>query len=236
MEIVEASGQQMVTYLIMAFASLIVFISVERIYAILIRRRVNTPELLKEVHICIEARELEGAIELCDRSHAPVCRIIRSVLVAYQANFNHSEAIARNNTFSEITFSTLPDAARKEEVLRKAMEETALGTYPALRKRVGYLPALSRIALLLGITGTVLGIMQVLGSGPTNSPALLAGIASSFSSTLLGLVVMIPTVLVHSFLTERIAHVIEEAESASRAVLAILLRSEPQSSGTPTRS
>lgn len=236
MQFSQNPGSEMITFLILACAALIVLISVERVYALLIRRRVNTPHLLKEVQICVEARELEGAIELCGRSHAPVSRMLLSGLVAYQENFNHNEAIARANTFSEITFSTQPDVSRKEEVLRRAMEETALRTYPPLRKWTGYLPALSRIALLLGITGTVLGIMRVLGSGTTDTAVLLSDLAGSFTTILLGLFVMTPTVLIHSFFTQKTQRMIEEAESASRSILGALLRNEPQAAGTPRRS
>ena len=236
MQFFQKPGSEMVTFLILACAALIVLISVERAYALLIRRRVNTPQLVKEVQICIEAKELEGAIELCGRSHAPVSRMLLAGLVAYQENFNHNEALVRANTVSEITFSTQPDVSRKEEVLRRAMEETGLSTYPPLRRWTGYLPALSRIALLLGITGTVLGIMRVLGSGTTDAAVLLAGLASSFSTTLLGLVVMTPTVLIHSFFTQKTQHMIEEAETASRSMIGALLKTEPQPAGTPRRS
>jgi biopolymer transport protein ExbB len=226
----------MITYLILACALLIVLITLERAHAILLRRRVNASQLVKEVLICIEAREFDGAIELCSRSHAPVSRMLKSGLAAHQENFNHNEALARANTPSEITFSMQPDVSRKEKVIQSAMEETALSAYPPLRRWTGYLPALSRIALLLGITGTVTEAMRVLGSGQTDTQILLAGLAGSLNTTLLGLLVMTPTVLIHAFFTQKTQCMIEEAESASRAVLGAMLRAEPQPAGMPRRS
>jgi len=229
METAVSPGNGMFLYLILFCALMILTIIVERIYSVFIKRGVNTDELVKEILLCIEAREFEGAIELCERSVAPANQILSAGLRAYNDNFNHHEEIARNNTISEITFSISPDIQLKEKTIERAMNTIALGAFPKLRRRIGYLPMLSKIVCLLGITGTVFGTMNVLDWDISHladpSEVLLAGISSSLFTTLLGLCIAIPTVVFHSFVSHRAMHMIEDSEEASKIVLNALLKS-----------
>jgi biopolymer transport protein ExbB/TolQ len=228
METLTSPDNGMFLYLMLLCSAIILIIVVERIYYVLIRRRVNKDELVKEVLLCIETREIEGAIELCDRSLTPANQILGAGLRAYNGNFNHYEDIARNNTNSEITFSTTPDTHQREETIKRAMETVALGAFPKLRRRIGYLPMLSKIVCLIGVTGTVFGTMNVLGWEIANitysSETLLAGISNSLFTTLLGLCIAIPTVVIHSFMSHKTLHMIEDAEEASRIILNALLK------------
>ncbi len=228
MDTIADPGNQIFIYLIVACALVIILLVAERVYSVLIKRRVNTDELVKEVLICIEAREFEGAIELCDRSIAPINQILSAGLKAYNNNFNHNEEIARNNTNSEITFSTSPDTFMKEDTIKRAMDEVAVGAYSKLRRGTGYLPMLVKLVLLIGVTGTIFGMMNVLGWKITSidvpTESILAGISRSLFTTLVGLFIAIPTVLAHSFISHRALYTIEDAEEASLKVLNALLK------------
>jgi biopolymer transport protein ExbB/TolQ len=228
MEFITSPGNGIFLYLMLIFTAVISAIIAERIYTIMIKRRSNTEELIKEVLICIETGEFDGAIEMCERSEAPLNRIICAGLKEYNNNFNHNEDIARRNTLSEITFSVSPDTHKKEESIKRAMDEIALGILPKLKRGTSYLPMLSRVVLLLGVTGTIFGIMNVLdwdlATLTNSSDSILQGISGSLFTTLLGLIIAIPTVLMHSFISHRAQYMIEDAEEASRIVLNALLK------------
>ncbi|MFQ6102807.1 MAG: MotA/TolQ/ExbB proton channel family protein [Candidatus Glassbacteria bacterium] len=228
MELSVNPGNGLFLYLIIICAILILSLILHKFYSLLIKRRVNTEELLKEVLICIDAREFEGAIELCERSEAPINRILIAGLKEFDTNFNHNEELARHNTLTEITFSVSPDITKKEEAIKREMDEVALGAFRALRWGIGYLPALAKIVLLLGVTGTVFGIMNILSPEAASIEygfrSLLTGISQSLFTTLLGLIIAIPTVLAHSFVSNRVQFMIDEAEEASRVVLNAMLK------------
>ncbi len=223
MQVIASSNGGIFLYLILLCSAVIAALVAHRIYLLYIKNNVRKQELVKEILICIEARELDGAMELCDRSEAALCRILGAGLHAFNNNFNHNEQLAMRNTPSEITFSVSPDIVRKEEVIRRAMDEKSLGLLPALGRGLRLLPMLSKVAVLLGVAGTIYGVMNVLASSSAEAGGILAGISGSLGTTLAGVLVAIPTAILHSFFQQKKEQLIEDTREASRILLNALL-------------
>ncbi|GAA5525185.1 tol-Pal system protein TolQ [Microbulbifer aestuariivivens] len=115
------------------------------------------------------------------------------------------------------------------ETLELKMEEAVLKERPAIESGLNLLKIIAMVAPLLGLLGTVTGMIitfqaiTIFGAG--DPKAMAGGISSALVTTVLGLVVAIPTVLMHTIVNgraKRILHILEEqsagivAENAER--------------------
>lgn len=109
------------------------------------------------------------------------------------------------------------------EKLEMRMEEAVLAELPRLERFLQTLRIMAAIAPLLGLLGTVSGIIQtfrVIAVHGSGDPKLLsAGISEALVTTEMGLVVAIPLLLCHHFLSRRVSRVILDMEMAGAAVI-----------------
>ena len=99
----------------------------------------------------------------------------------------------------------------------RAMEEEMLRTAPTIRKRIGYLATLGNVATLLGLLGTIFGLIQAFEGVSMADPAtkqeiLARGISVAMLTTAFGLIVAIPCLLSHAFLQSKAIQMIEGLE------------------------
>ena len=111
-------------------------------------------------------------------------------------------------------------SARRREDIEKAMEESLMGVMPKLERRTHYLPTFANIATLLGLLGTIVGLIQAFQAVGAANPAekadlLSASISVAMNTTAFGLIVAIPLLLVHSFIQSKTTEVIDSLEMAS---------------------
>ena len=108
-----------------------------------------------------------------------------------------------------------PDIDAENLVLK--LDEAILKEEPAINARIAFIKIISMVAPLLGLLGTVIGMIvtfQAITLFGTGDPKTMAGgISQALITTVLGLVVAIPTVLLHSIVNARatsIKHVLTE--------------------------
>src|SRR5687768_5899143 len=111
-------------------------------------------------------------------------------------------------------------AVRRREDVEIAMEECMMEIMPELEKRTGYVGLSANVATLLGLLGTVLGLIQaftaVANANPAEKADLLgAAIAVAMNTTAFGLLVAIPLLVVHAILTTKTAQIVAGLEMAS---------------------
>ena len=109
---------------------------------------------------------------------------------------------------------------RRREDIEIAMEESMMEIIPQLEKRTPYVALASSIATLLGLLGTIMGLIQaftaVANANPAEKADLLgAAIAVAMNTTAFGLLVAIPLLIVHSVLTTKTAQIVAGLEMAS---------------------
>ncbi|QQD18883.1 MotA/TolQ/ExbB proton channel family protein [Spongiibacter nanhainus] len=110
------------------------------------------------------------------------------------------------------------DPRRSE--LEQAVEDGLLEILPTIERRTHYLATFSNVATLLGLLGTVLGLItafSALGSADPVEKAnmLSAGISEAMSCTAFGLMVAIPALLLHSWLQSKTMTLIDSLEAVS---------------------
>lgn len=111
-------------------------------------------------------------------------------------------------------------AVRRREDIEIAMEESMMEIIPQLEKRTPYLALLSNIATLLGLLGTIMGLIEAFTAVSNANPAekadlLSASISVAMNTTAFGLMVAIPLLIVHAKLTSTTGQIVDSLEMAS---------------------
>jgi biopolymer transport protein ExbB len=128
-------------------------------------------------------------------------------------------------------------AVRRREDVEVAMEESMMEIVPQLEKRTHYLATFANLATLLGLLGTVSGLIHAFGAVATVNPAekanlLSASISEAMNCTAFGLMTAVPFVFIHAFLQTKTIDLITGLEMASTKFLnAITERSSTRAQG-----
>ncbi len=142
---------------------------------------------------------LQSAITICNNSLSPLAAVVRSGLEQSSNN---------------------PGAAAD------MMDATALDQRTKLEKNLSILGTLGNIAPLIGLFGTVIGIIQAFHSlsvsGSAGPSVISAGIAEALITTAGGLVVAVPAVVFYNYFLRKVNNVMLEIESVSKKVLVML--------------
>jgi biopolymer transport protein ExbB len=111
-------------------------------------------------------------------------------------------------------------AVRRREDIEIAMEECMMEIIPQLEKRTPYIALLSNIATLLGLLGTIMGLIEAFTAVTNANPAekadlLSASISVAMNTTAFGLMAAIPLLLLHAKLTSTTGQIVDSLEMAS---------------------
>jgi len=121
----------------------------------------------------------------------------------------------------------LQGAVRRRDDVKVAMQEAMTQIMPRLEKRTHYLATLANVATLLGLLGTVSGLIHAFSAVATVNPAekanlLSASISEAMNCTAFGLVTAVPFLVLHALLQSKTAQLIENLEAVSIKFLTVL--------------
>jgi biopolymer transport protein ExbB len=187
--LLDQGGPMMWVLLAVSLFGFIVFI--ERTL-FLHRGQIRTSQFLDGIRNLVKKGRRLEALTLCEDIPGPIPGIIKAILM---------------------------QAGAPESQMRRAAEEAALVEIPILERRIGAISAISRIAPLLGLLGTVLGMIQaffgVSVSGTTGYPTfglLLGGVGQALLSTAFGLMIAVMAHIAHHFLHGRVRALVHDME------------------------
>ncbi len=111
-------------------------------------------------------------------------------------------------------------SARRRDDIEKAMEESLMEVVPKLEKRTHYLATFANLATLLGLLGTVMGLINAFAAVATVNPAekanlLSASISVAMNCTAFGLMTAVPMLFIHAWLQTKTTEIIDSLEMAS---------------------
>jgi biopolymer transport protein ExbB len=111
-------------------------------------------------------------------------------------------------------------AVQRRDDIEIAMEESMMEIIPQLEKRTPYVALLSNIATLLGLLGTIMGLIKAFTAVANANPAekadlLSASISVAMNTTAFGLMSAIPLLLFHAKLTSTTGQIVDSLEMAS---------------------
>jgi biopolymer transport protein ExbB len=118
-------------------------------------------------------------------------------------------------------------AVRRREDIEIAMEESMMEIIPQLEKRTGYVALGASIATLLGLLGTIMGLIEAFTAVANANPAekadlLSASISVAMNTTAFGLITAIPLLVTHSVLTAKTGEIVDSLEMASVKALNVI--------------
>jgi biopolymer transport protein ExbB len=118
-------------------------------------------------------------------------------------------------------------AVRRREDIEIAMEESMMEIIPQLEKRTPYVALASSIATLLGLLGTIMGLIQAFTAVANANPAekadlLSASISVAMNTTAFGLMVAIPLLITSTVLTAKTGEIVDSLEMASVKALNVI--------------
>jgi len=118
-------------------------------------------------------------------------------------------------------------AVRRREDIEIAMEESMMEIIPQLEKRTSYVALGASIATLLGLLGTIIGLIQAFTAVANANPAekadlLSASISVAMNTTAFGLIAAIPLLVSHSVLTAKTGQIVDSLEMASVKALNVI--------------
>jgi biopolymer transport protein ExbB len=124
---------------------------------------------------------------------------------------------------------SLQGAVLRREDIEIAMEESMMEIVPRLEKRTPYVALASSIATLLGLLGTIMGLIQAFTAVANANPAekadlLSASISVAMNTTAFGLMVAIPLLVVHAVLTSKTGDIVDSLEMATVKSLNVFSR------------
>ncbi len=196
LEVVQSGGWLMVPILLCSVIA--AAISVERIWT-LQRARITPKNLLAQVWTALKNQDLDAAKVRELRSSSP----LGQVLAAGIAN-----------------------ARRNREVMKEAMEEAAAQVTHDLERYLTSLGVIASIAPLLGLLGTVVGMIKVFTAlmleGAGNANVLAGGISQALITTAAGLSVAIPALMCHRFFLRRVDELVITMEQEAAKLVEIL--------------
>ncbi len=167
---------------ILIFAVFALAISAERLYFTWYRAAINAPVFMAQIQKLILANNIDRAIRLCNSEpNAALPRVLKAGLTR---------------------------ADSTDDEIESAVNETILEVTPGLSKRTNFLPMLANVATLTGLIGTIQGLILSFdavarASAETKQSLLAGGIAVAMYTTFAGLLVAIPTLILHSFVQAR---------------------------------
>jgi biopolymer transport protein ExbB/TolQ len=171
-----------------------VAIAVER-YIVLTATSFRNRSLWNEVAPLLKSGDYRKAVQLTSSSGAAVGQIM-------------NYGLARLST------------AKSRDDIEKAMEESLMDVVPRLEKRTHYIATFANLATLLGLLGTVIGLINAFSAVATVNPAekanlLSASISVAMNCTAFGLMTAVPLLVIHAVLQTKTTELIDSLEMAS---------------------
>lgn len=190
-------------YPILLVLALGLAIAAERLHYIL-KTQGDTNKVWKQLVPMLKAQDYERAVKLTETIRTPLATVL-------------SYGFARTSTNVQ------------REKVEAAMEEGMMEVMPELQQRTHYLATFANIATLLGLLGTIIGLIQaftaVANADPADKAELLsASISVAMNTTAFGLVAAIPLILIHSFLASKTARLVDNLEMAAVKCLNLIVK------------
>jgi len=179
-------------------------IVMDRIYH-LRRAKVDTDKFMEEISVVLKRNRIVEAIDKCEQTPGPIASILKAGILKH-------------------------DRARQE--IRESIEDAALYEVPRLEKYLNVLSTVTHISPLLGLLGTVTGMVSAFqiieekatNLGPVNPGDLAAGIWEALLTTVFGLCVAIPSLVAYNWLTSWVNRFVLDMERSATELVNLLGR------------
>ncbi len=168
-----------------------VAITIERFLRLFMHYHVDGPSFMFEIQKFVLANDVDGAIRVCNG--------------------------ASQSILAKVIKAGLQRSSRNQEQIQNAIDSVSLEVIPKVERRLSYLALIANIATLLGLLGTITGLIKSFAAVALADPAqrqavLSAGISEAMNATAFGLITAIFTMVAHAILSNRATKLVEEVD------------------------
>jgi len=189
-------------YLIVLLSVLAMAVIIERIYH-LNRSRIDANKFMDDITNVLKRNKIIEAIEMCNKTPGPIAHIIKAGILKHD---------------------------RSKPEIKESVEEAAQLEIPRMEKNLPILATIAHIAPLLGLLGTVTGMIKsfqviqqkALSMAPVNPGDLAGGIWESLLATVAGLAVAIPTYVAYNYLVSQVDNLVYDMERSATDLVNLL--------------
>jgi biopolymer transport protein ExbB len=197
LELMHKGGPIMWLIFAASFLGVVVFLA--KLYD-LHRAQIRSYDFLKGIYNILNRHNIVEAVSICEETPGPVASIVRAAIL------RHDE---------------------ERPVIAQAIEEAGLAEVPRLERNLTVLATLAQITPILGLLGTVLGMIRVLQVIEQKAPLVhagdvLGGLWQALLTAAAGLAVAIPAYAGYNFLVSRVESIVLDMERAALDILAYL--------------
>ncbi|HTP52802.1 MAG TPA: MotA/TolQ/ExbB proton channel family protein [Anaeromyxobacteraceae bacterium] len=177
-------------------------IIVDRIWVLYFKAAIDKDAFMRSLKKLVYAGELDKAISyVAGQKKAPLTQVIKAGLIA---------------------------VPKGEEDVQAALDESTLREAPVIERRTGYLAMIGNVATLLGLLGTIIGLIKSFGAVSAANPAdkatiLSQGISEAMNCTAFGLSVAIPALIAYSVLQGRTQRMMDDINESAVGLLNLIL-------------
>jgi biopolymer transport protein ExbB len=206
-EIVKAGGIMMVPIILASIITAAIVL--ERLWT-LQRKRVLPAELTEKVWRWVEQRQIQD---------------------------KHIVALQQNSPLGKILAAGLANRHRERSIIKEAIEDTGRHVVHELDRFIGALGTIASLSPLMGLLGTVFGMIRTFNAisteGIGNPTALAGGIAEALITTAAGLTVAIPSLIAYKYLRGRVEGLVVQMEKEATKLVQAMEGQALDNPGTP---
>ncbi|HRG34276.1 MAG: MotA/TolQ/ExbB proton channel family protein [Saprospiraceae bacterium] len=179
--------------ILMAVFIIVVCVIIERMYTLSVASgKGSIPSFVRKIKSLLDGNQVDAAIAECDKQKGSVANVIREALHKYK----------------EMSSNQGLDKEQKVLAIQKEIEEATSLELPMLEKNLVILATISSVATLLGLLGTVFGMIRAFSAiataGAPDAVALSTGISEALINTALGISSSAIAVISYNYFTTRI--------------------------------
>ncbi len=193
------------TWLIFASAAVLIVIGAERLFALFVGLSFRTNAAVEQIRSAILAHNYTDAIQVCNaKAAAPDLQVVKAALMA---------------------------AENGREAMRASLGASLLEVTHRCEARLSYIALLANVATLLGLFGTITGLIKTFSAmanaDPSDKARLLGmGISEAMYATAAGLAVGIAAMVVHTLCTAKADSIVGQAQDVGFKVMTWIEQAE----------
>jgi len=199
-ELIIKGGPIMILIILCSITAFAVFL--ERMWY-LRNAKIDTGKFMLDISNRVKSNKVMQALDMCNATKGPIARILKSGIMKYD---------------------------RQRQDIKEAIEDAGIHEVPLLEKNLGVLATIAHVAPLLGLLGTVVGMLKAfqviegkaLSMVPVNPGDLAGGIWEALITTVAGLSVAIPTYVAYNYLVSRVDNFVLDMEKSATELVNVL--------------
>ncbi|MFH1380613.1 MAG: MotA/TolQ/ExbB proton channel family protein [Candidatus Omnitrophota bacterium] len=165
--------------------------------------KIDTKKFMQDIAGKVKNNKVMEALDMCNATKGPIARILKSGIMKYD---------------------------RQRTDIKEAIEDAGVHEVPLLERNLGVLATIAHISPLLGLLGTVVGMLKAfqiievkaMSMMPVNPGDLAGGIWEALITTVAGLSVAIPTYVAYNYLVSRVDNFVLDMEKSATELVNIL--------------